>query len=111
MTPNVNNTDMLARLLAQAEGDGADLITLRAIVEEAADMGADRALTRLNLDDDAAQTDMAELRELVSAWREAKRGAWKAALGWLIKGALALLLTGMAVRLGLTEFLAKGPLA
>lgn len=98
--------DMLARLLAQAEGDGADLVTLRAIVEEAADMGADRALTRLHLDDDAAQTDMAELRELLSAWREAKRGAWKAALGWLVKGALALLLTGMAVRLGLTEFLA-----
>ena len=98
--------DMLARLLAQAEGDGADLVTLRAIVEEAADMGADRALTRLHLDDDAAVGDMAELRELLSAWRDAKRGAWKAALGWLIKGALALLLTGMAVRLGLTEFLA-----
>ena len=97
--------DMLARLLAQAEGDGADLVTLRAIVEEAADMGADRALTRLHLDDDAAQGDMAELRELLSAWREAKRGAWKAALGWIIKGALALLLTGMAVRLGLTEML------
>ena len=100
--------DMLARLLAQAEGDGADLVTLRAIVEEAADMGAERALTRLNLDDDAAVADMAELRELLGAWREAKRGAWKAALGWLIKGALALLLTGMAVKLGLTEMLVQG---
>ncbi len=98
--------DMLARLLAQAESDGADLVTLRAIVEEAADMGAERALIRLNLDDDAAVGDMAELRELLGAWREAKRGAWKAALGWLIKGALALLLTGMAAKLGLTEFLA-----
>ena len=105
MTPPMNQNDMLARLLAQAEGDGADLVTLRAIVEEAADMGADRALTRLHLDDDAAQGDMAELRELLGAWREAKRGAWKAALGWIIKGALALLLTGMAVRLGLTEML------
>ena len=103
MTPPMNQNDMLARLLAQAEGDGADLVTLHAIVEEAADMGADRALTRLHLDDDAAQGDMAELRELLSAWREAKRGAWKAALGWILKGALALLLTGMAVRLGLTE--------
>ena len=69
-------------------------------------MGAERALNRLNLDDDAAVADMAELRELLGAWREAKRGAWKAALGWLIKGALALLLVGMAVKLGLTEMLA-----
>ena len=36
--------DMLARLLAQAEGDGADLVTLRAIVEEAADTSRHSAI-------------------------------------------------------------------
>ena len=40
----MEQTEMLARLIAQAEGDGADLVTLRAIVEEASDNGAVRVL-------------------------------------------------------------------
>ena len=40
--------DMLARLLAQAETEGSDLITLRAIVEEASDLGAKRVLERMD---------------------------------------------------------------
>ncbi len=38
------NAAMLARLMAQAQGQGADLITLRALVEEASECGAERAL-------------------------------------------------------------------
>ena len=49
---------------------------------------------------------MDELRELLQAWRDAKRSAWKAAAGWLARIALAALLVGMAVELGLTELLA-----
>ena len=44
---------------------------------------------------------MAELRELLSAWRDAKTTVRKAVLGWLVRGALALLLLGLAVKLGL----------
>lgn len=97
--------DMLARLVAQAASTAPDIVTLRALVEEASELGAGRALERLGLEDARAREDMAELRELLSAWRDAKRGAWQAALQWLVRGLLALVLVGLAVRLGLSEML------
>lgn len=96
---------MLARLVAQAATSSPEIVTLRALVEEASELGAARALERLGLEDAKAREDMAELRDLLSAWRDAKRGAWKAALEWLFRGALALLLVGLAMRLGLSEML------
>ena len=97
----MQNEEMLARLIAQAEGDGADLVTLRAIVEEASDNGAVRVLDRLGLADPGAQDDLDELRELLGAWRKAKASAWKEFVTWLVRGILALLLVGIAMRLGL----------
>lgn len=92
--------EMLARLIAQADAQGGDLITLRAIVEEASELGAARVLERIGLSDPSAPDDIDELRELLSAWRDAKASAWKAAVEWLVRGVLALLLVGIAVRLG-----------
>ena len=43
----MNNEDMLARLVAQAATDGGDLVTLRAIVEEASELGAQRTLEHM----------------------------------------------------------------
>lgn len=101
--------DMLARLVAQAAsestGFGPEIVTLRALVEEASELGAARALERLGLDDPRAKADMGELRELLSAWRDAKRSAWKAAVEWLMRAMLALLLVGIALRLGAGELL------
>ncbi len=97
--------DMLARLIAQSAAEGRDLVTLRAIVEEASEVGANRVLTRLGLSDPGAQDDIDELRELLRAWRDAKASAWKAAIDWLVRGALALLLIGIAVRLGMPGML------
>ena len=97
--------DMLARLIAQAGREGGELITLRAIVEEASELGANRVLDRLGLSDPSAQEDIDELRELLGAWRDAKASAWKAAVDWLVKGVLALLLVGIAVRLGVGDML------
>ncbi len=97
--------DMLARLMAQAVSDGTDLVTMRAMVEEASELGAERALDRLGLDDESAQHDIDELRELLAAWRAAKASAWKAAIDWVVRGVLALLLIGIAVRLGVGEML------
>ena len=97
--------DMLARLIAQSAAEGSDLVTLRAIVEEASEVGANRVLTRLGLSDPGAQDDIDELRELLRAWRDAKESAWKAAIDWLVRGALALLLIGIAVRLGMPGML------
>lgn len=94
-------TDLMTLLAAQAEARGADIVTLRALVEEASEEGAARALARLGLEDASAQKDMAELRELLSAWRDAKDAARKAAIGWAVRIGLALLLIGLAVSLGL----------
>ena len=41
-----------------------------------------------------------ELRELLGAWRDAKRSVWKALIGWVARMLLALVLVGLAVRLG-----------
>jgi len=97
--------DMLTRLIAQAESEGGDLVTLRAVVEEATELGASRVLGRLGLGDEDAQDDIDELRELLSAWRDAKASAWKAAIQWVVRGVLALLLIGIAVRLGVGDML------
>ena len=97
--------DMLARLIAQASTEGGELVTLRAIVEESSELGAKRVLDRLGLGAPGAQDDLDELRELLSAWRDAKASAWKAAVEWLVRGVLALLLVGIAVRLGAGEML------
>ena len=48
---------------------------------------------------------MRELRELLRAWRDAKASAWRAAIEWVVRGALALLLIGLAWRLGFAGLL------
>ena len=101
----MNREDMLTKLIAQAAAEGSELITLRAIVEEASEVGANRALDRIGLSDKSAQDDIDELRELLGAWRAAKASAWKAAIEWIVRGAMALLLIGIAVRLGVPGML------
>jgi hypothetical protein len=101
----MNNAGMLAQLITQAADEGADLVTLRAIVEEASELGAQRVLASMGLDDAHAPGDLTELRQLLRAWRDAKSVAWREAVNWLVRGALALLLVGIAVRMGATEYL------
>ena len=101
----MNRQDMLAALLAQAAAEGGELVTLRAIVEEASEVGAGRVLGRLGLADPGAEKDIDELRELLAAWRAAKASAWKAAVGWVVRAGFALLLIGIAVRLGVPRML------
>lgn len=91
---------MVARLVAQAEDEGADLVTLRAIIEEASELGAERVLSRMGLDDPTAHADLSELRQLLQAWRDAKSSAWNAVITWTVRTALALVLVGIAFRTG-----------
>lgn len=91
---------VLAQLMAQGVAAGADVATLRAIAEEAGELGASRALTRLGLEDRQAAKDMAELRELLGAWRDAKKSAVQAVAGWIVRMMLALVMIGLAVKLG-----------
>lgn len=74
---------------------------LQAMLDAASEGGAQRALARLGLADADASKDMAELRELLSAWRDAKKSARAAIIGWVVRMGLALLLVGLAVKLGL----------
>ncbi len=101
----IDESAMLGRLVAQAQGAGADLATLRAVVEEASEAGAARALRRLGLEDGAAGADIGELRELLSAWRDAKRTARNAVLTWVIRLCLAALMGWMAMKLGFARLL------
>lgn len=97
----MSRENMIAQLIAQAGREGSELDTLRAIVEESAELGADRLLHRLGLGDPGAQNDIDELRELLNAWRDAKASARNAAIEWAVRGILALLLIGIAVRFGM----------
>ena len=99
------NASMLALLVAQAEGQGADMPTLRALIEEASEVGAERALAALGLRDEQARRDMDDLRELLRAWRDAKRSAWNAVVSWAVRIGLALLVAGIAVKVGVLEML------
>ena len=99
------NMSTMALLIAQAEVQGADMTTLRALVEEASELGAERALGALGLKDERARRDMDDMRELLQAWRDAKKSAWNAVVSWATRIVLALLVLGMAVRLGVLELL------
>ena len=102
---SARDSEMLALLVAQTEARGGDLVMIRALVEEASDLGAARVLDRLGLADATAHEDVRELRELLRGWRDAKRAARNAALGWLMRIAVAMLLLGLAVKLDLLRAL------
>ena len=57
------------------------------------------------MSDERAREDVAELRELLAAWRDAKRSVWKAVVGWIARLAMALMLAGLAVKLGFAAWL------
>ena len=96
----MSSDDVLAQLIGQGTAEGADLATLRAIAEEAGERGARRALAALGLGDASAAKDMAELRELLAAWRDAKKSAFKTVVDWVVRSLLALVLVGVAVKMG-----------
>ena len=94
--------DMLAQLMAQArQAEGSDLVTLRAMVEEASELGAGAGAgpARPRRRRARARTSTS-CASCCGAWRDAKASAWKAAVDWVVRGMLALLLIGIAVRLG-----------
>ena len=80
----MDRAGVLAALVAQAERPPnsavQDMVTLRAVIEEASEMGAQRALARIGLSDTQAGEDIEELRELLGAWRAAKKSAVKSVM-------------------------------
>ncbi|MDO9370736.1 MAG: DUF6127 family protein [Sphingopyxis sp.] len=101
----MDEEEALARLIALAGTSAPDAALLRAVVEEASELGARRALARLGLADEAARDDVSDLRQLLGAWRDAKTSAWKAVVDWAVRGMLALLVVGLAMKLGFAGLL------
>jgi hypothetical protein len=97
--------DLLANLLGDIDAGPKDFILLRAMIEEASEAGASKALAALGLEDERARRDMDELRELLVTWRDVKRSAWQTAASWVVRVLLATLMVGMAYRMGLLNLL------
>ncbi|MCW7540705.1 DUF6127 family protein [Aquabacterium sp. A7-Y] len=73
------------------------------LLDRAAERGAERVLMLLGFDDrgDAAH-DLRELRDLLDAWRDARRTAWRTVVKVLTGALLAALLVGAAIQFKLT---------
>ena len=97
--------DLLAQLLASAEGQGVDYVILQAVIEEASRVGAGRALAALGLEDAKARRDMDDVRELLSTWRDVKRSAWQTVSRWVVRVLLAALMVGIAYQSNLRDLL------
>jgi hypothetical protein len=97
--------ELLAKLIASAEGEPVNFVFLQAVVEEASKAGACRALASLGMEDKTARRDMDELRELLGTWRDVKKSAWQAVARWVVRIFLAGLMVMMAYQANLRVLL------
>ena len=74
---------------------------LERAAERGAERGAERCLAHLGLENGSAAKDIHELRDLLEAWRDARRTAWQTTIKVLTTGLLAALLVGAAIKLKL----------
>jgi hypothetical protein len=71
------------------------------LLDRAAERGAERCLAHLGLENGHAAKDIHDLRDLLQAWRDARRTAWQTAVKVITTGILAALLVGAAIKLKL----------
>ena len=71
------------------------------LLDSAAERGAERVLAHLGLENGHAARDIRELRDLLEAWRDARRTAWQTTIKVATTGILAALLVGAAIKLKL----------
>ena len=71
------------------------------LLAHAAERGAERVLAHLGLENGHAARDIRELRDLLEAWRDARRTAWQTTVKVITTGLLAALLVGAAIKLKL----------
>ncbi|HWP18647.1 MAG TPA: DUF6127 family protein [Burkholderiaceae bacterium] len=94
MTTDANPTLAENMLLLRRE-DFDDLL------DRAAERGAERCLAHLGLENGHAARDIRQLRDLLEAWRDARRTAWQTTIKLLTTAILAALLVGGALKLKL----------
>jgi hypothetical protein len=71
------------------------------LLNRAAERGAERCLAHLGLENGHAARDIRELRDLLEAWRDARRTAWQTTIKVVTTGILAALLVAAAIKLKL----------
>jgi hypothetical protein len=71
------------------------------LLDRAAERGAERVLAHLGLENGHAARDIRDLRDLLEAWRDARRTAWQTTVKGVTTGILAALLVGAAIKLKL----------
>jgi len=71
------------------------------LLDRAAERGAERCLAHLGLENGHAARDLRELRDLLEAWRDARRTAWQTTIKVVTTAILAALLVGAALKLKL----------
>ena len=71
------------------------------LLTKAAEKGAERCLAHLGLENGHAARDIRELRDLLDAWRDARRTAWQTIIKAITTGILAAIIIGVAVKLKL----------
>ena len=85
--------------------EGGTLLIRREDFEDllngAAQRGAQRCLAQLGLENGSAAKDIRELRDLLEAWRDARRTAWRTTIKVVTTAILAMLLVGAAIKLKL----------
>ena len=68
------------------------------LLDRAAERGAERVLAHLGLENGHAARDIRELRDLLEAWRDARRIAWQTVVKIVTTGFLAVLLVGAVIK-------------
>ena len=95
MTEEHQSATLVENLLLLHREDFDDLL------ERAAERGAERCLAHLGLENGHAAKDIHEQRDLLEAWRDARRTAWQTTVKVVTTGILAALLVGAAIKLKL----------
>ena len=95
MTEETQPTTFVENMLLLRREDFDDLL------DRAAERGAERVLSHLGLEGATAAKDIRELRDLIEAWRDARRTAWRTAIKLVTTCILAALAVGAAVKLKL----------
>jgi hypothetical protein len=70
------------------------------ILEQASKNGAKMALSELGLHDDNAPTDIRDLRELLKAFRMARKDSFRICVKWIVVGIMTLITAGFISLLG-----------
>ena len=84
--PNNENTELSQFSISKSE--------LEELMEKASKKGAKMALAELGLDDSSAVIDIRDLRELIKAFRMAKKDSFRIFVKWIVIGIITLITAG-----------------